>query len=312
MNLKTKLSYYRSIWKDISYDYSKRLKYSLTPFNQSKENLEAEIMLIMHPIEKGLCFPTKRNGWGKEKVLILINKINCYISKYGINEIISTAINILNQYINSQEASKDEKIQKEISNLVLHNSQYIKQGIGGSKIVEKPSFKFTETDLLNFFKQRSSVRFYSDNPITQEEINKVLSFAKTTPSACNRQTSRVYIFTKKEQIKSIIDCQFGDQGWCNNATALFIVTSDISYFNATHERAQPYIDGGMYAMNVMMGLHAQKIASCFKEYIRIPSSESLFYQLSGIKDNEIPIVLILAGHYKNESTLSPISHRLNL
>lgn len=154
------------------------------------------------------------------------------------------------------------------------------------------------------------MREYSEEPITEEEIEKAKLLAVTTPTACNRQASRVYVF-KGEDIKKILATQLGDQGWCGNANTLFVITSNRSYFGGTYERMEPFIDGGLYAMNFVWGLHIQKIASCFKMFVRDPHLEIRFKKVTGISDAEIPIALIMAGHYKNIPVYSPISYRLH-
>ena len=96
-----------------------------------------------------------------------------------------------------------------------------------------------------------------------------------------------------------------------NADTIFIVTANGSYFNSTYESKEAYIDGGMYAMNLCMGLHMLKIGSCFKMFIRTPKIEKEFKRICGLQENEIPIVLLLAGHYDEEHlNRQPISVRI--
>lgn len=77
-----------------------------------------------------------------------------------------------------------------------------------------------------------------------------------------------------------------------------------------YEHLQGLIDGGLYAMNFVHGLHLNHVATCFKMFIREPKIEKEFKQITDIPDNEIPIVLILAGHYKKTPVLSPKSVRV--
>lgn len=69
------------------------------------------------------------------------------------------------------------------------------------------------------------------------------------------------------------------------------------------------IDGGLYAMNFVMGLHLNHIASCFKMFIRTPRREKEFKKIAKIPQCEMPVVLILGGHYKSGIVTSPKSER---
>lgn len=63
-------------------------------------------------------------------------------------------------------------------------------------------------------------------------------------------------------------------------------------------------------MNLVHGLHLNHVATCFKMFVREPKIEKEFKQIADIPDCEIPIVLVLAGHYKDTPVLSPKSVRV--
>lgn len=136
--------------------------------------------------------------------------------------------------------------------------------------------------------------------------------ARTTPTACNRQTSRVYTISDKERINDILNLQLGGQGWADNAPTMFIITGCMSCFGGITERQQVYIDGGLFAMNFVMGLHLYGIATCFKMFIRNYKLQDKVCKLCDIPRNEVPIVVVMAGHYRKTAVKDPISHRFNI
>lgn len=249
---------------------------------------------------------------GKDKALVLTLQVSNFIEKYGRNEISDVAVNILFSYLQDTNSTHDISARQNIEKLIEKNRIDINNLLGGTKEVEIPKQQISFEDVCSFYQQRRSVRNFSKTPISQEEIDKALKIALTTPSACNRQTCRVHTYTDKGIINKLIQNQLGDQGWTDNASVLFVITAHQSYFGGTYERHQALIDGGMFAMNFVMGLHAQNIASCYKMFVREPSKERKFKYIGNIDQAEIPIVLIFAGHYSNEKNYSPISHRLNL
>lgn len=80
----------------------------------------------------------------------------------------------------------------------------------GTKVISKPP-TFDKKTISEFFSSRSSVRYFSDKPVTDEEIKEAAKIANETPSACNRQTCKIYAYRNPEQIKKILNNQLGDQ-----------------------------------------------------------------------------------------------------
>jgi nitroreductase len=294
----------------ICFDIYHLLKYSLIFNSKTKDKMQAHIMLTMHALEKGMSFCEKKNNWGGSKALFLCTQVKKYLRKYPIDERVSVAINILDSYKKDVYGDKNPQIIESIEELSQKYRANIRANIGGVKSISMPSFQINYNKIFEFYETRSSVRDFSKEPLSKEEIENVYRIVQTTPTACNRQACHLYTFQNKDVICELIENQLGDQGWCNKADTLFIVTVNQSYFNATYERFEPYIDGGMYAMNVIMALHAQKIASCCKMFIHYPTLEKRVKVIAGISNCERCVMFILAGHYKEEITKSPLSHKL--
>lgn len=275
-------------------------------------NDERSILLLSHALEKGMSFTNKRPNWGGVKALTLCKALDSYIAHEGQkNEIFTLAINVLDRYSKDPFASTDKCTTESINKLTHKYNDLIGKKEAGSKEVTEPPY-FDENTILSFFSTRRSVRLFSSVAISKGEINKALNIASYTPTACNRQTSKVYAFRDKEKIRKILDLQLGDQGWCTNADTLFVITGVATYFGGVYERHQAYIDGGLFAMNFIYGLHLQHIATCFKMFVRNPKVMKDFRKTCNIQENEIPIVLILAGHYSEESSECPVSSRFTV
>jgi nitroreductase len=275
-------------------------------------DLECRILLLSHALEKGMCFVNKRQNWGGAKADSLIKLLKKYTALEGTSpEVITFSTNVLRAYTEDPYSSKDPKLAEEIQKTLEKHREYLKDNVSGVKEITTPP-AFHKEEIETFFASRSSVRFFSDSPVTVSEIQEAVNFATYTPTACNRQSSRVYAFRDKETIQKILDLQLGDQGWCNNADTLFIITGIASYFGGVYERNQVYIDGGLFAMNFVYGLHLQHIASCYKMFVREPSIMKKLTGICDIPQNEIPIILVLAGHYPDYPVRGPKSHRFHV
>lgn len=289
-------------------DYVYYKKHNLGAGVHDKDHLEANIMLVMHQLEKGMSFTCSKRVFGGDKAMGLVNMLREFLQKYGMNDVCKIAINVLYEYSKRDNSTQDLHIRKDIDSLCSEYKDVISDNYAGVKVISEPPV-FNKQIIEEFFNTRSSVREYSDIPVTDEEYRKALAFASCTPSACNRQASRVHYYNVKEVIKRLVDNQLGNQGWCDNASACFVVTVNASYFGGGYERCEALIDGGLYAMNFVWGLHLNHIATCFKMFVRDPKREKKFKRIANIPENEIPIVLIMAGHYKSEPVASPKSVR---
>lgn len=292
-------------------DFHFHVKHSLINPVITQDKSNAQIMLFMHALEKGMSFPSTRI-FGEEKAVRLIRLLDNHIEQYGPNKVCIVAINILSEYLKSPCSTRNGEVRSRICNFLQKNKNLISSTpMGGTKMISEPSC-FDKNIIEEFYASRASVREYSDVPVTDDEIKQACRIASYTPSACNRQASRIHVFRDKNVMRKLLDNQLGTQGWCDNASILICVTVNCNYFGGNYERYQALIDGGLYAMNFVMGLHLNHIASCFKMFIRSPRREKDFKKIARIPQCEIPVVLILAGHYKSGVVVSPKSERFTL
>lgn len=298
------------IFKEFFADYASYMNYSMDGRNVSPTELtDSRILLVAHSLEKGMSFANKRKGWGEQKAFFLLNLLKT-VDAGKIDEPFILGLNVLYKYSLDKEASKNENLISGIKNITASYKQYLDPKAYGIKVISEPP-TFDKKTISEFFSSRSSVRYFSDKPVTDEEIKEAAKIANETPTACNRQTCKIYAYRNPEQIKKILDNQLGDQGWASGANTLFVITSNLSRFGGTYEHSQALIDGGLFAMNFDWGLHLQHIASCFKMYVRESKRQKEFLRICEINPNEVPIVLILAGHYKDTAVYGPVSHRFS-
>ncbi len=61
-------------------------------------------------------------------------------------------------------------------------------------------------DFLELAKERYSVRIYSDEPVEEEKINKILEAGRIAPTAHNNQPQRIYVIQSKEAREKVKKC----------------------------------------------------------------------------------------------------------
>lgn len=94
-------------------------------------------------------------------------------------------------------------------------------------------------DFLELAKNRYSCRYFSDKPIKQEDINKILEVARLAPTGRNTQSQRILVLTDKEELAKLSGCT--PYGW--NAPLVFIICYDK---NESWKRRSDGFDGGMH------------------------------------------------------------------
>lgn len=83
--------------------------------------------------------------------------------------------------------------------------------------------------------------------------------AQQTPSACNRQGWKTHIF-QGENSHKLIEWQGGCHGFEDQVNTSILVTTDLRAF-LFYEVHQAYVDGGLYAMNLINALHSLGIGT---------------------------------------------------
>ncbi len=296
--------------REFYYDAISYARYNIVGLRTpDKERLISQILLISHSLEKGMCFINKKSNWGEAKAKNLLCLINKY-EHYGRDEYYRLGLNVLYKYLLDKDSSKEKVLVDGIKAIttkyktLLSPKEYGVRRVGECKAFDKKQ-------IIEFFSTRASVRFYKEENVSTDDIINAYEIAKLTPTACNRQTCKVYVYKDETIKKQILDNQLGDQGWAGKAPVLFVITADLSRFCGTYEHSQALIDGGLFAMNFVWGLHLNHIASCFKMFIREHHLQKRFQQICDIPENEIPIVLVLGGYYKEEQIMCPMSHRFD-
>ena len=257
------------------------------------------IMLEYHVIEKGLTMPDMRLGFGEKVLLALISDINSYVNAFGENdEQVNVAIQVVLEYKrvhNQAQYQLKEEVLEAIETLKKFENR--QEGTTQRLMTKEEFYSHNGCSFAEFASSRHSVRFF-DGAIEVEDIKNAIELAQTAPSACNRQSTRVKVVTDKSLIEKVFAIQHGNRGFGHLADKLIVLTVDMQYWDiATYWGG--YVDGGIYAMNLLYSLHYNKIAACplnanlnaneshlVKTLLNIPDTESifLFIAIGGVPD----------------------------
>lgn len=271
-------------------------KYSFE-FNNIKDrrHLESDLIYFAHKIEKGLSLPSPRLGFGEKVIAHVIKLLNQYNFNYGWHNVSVSAVNTLNDYFEYNKANG-----LELSELKSHIDRFYKSietinynEIGGVIEISKSELDKSYINFEDFAMNRYSIRNFATGHIDSELIKKAVHIAQKTPSVCNRQPWKTYVY--EGNISELLKFQNGNAGFGINADKILIVTADLRDFRGPRERNQIYIDGGLFSMSLLYSLHSMGIGSCALNLAIPPAKEKNLKRIAGINEPEALIMMIAIG-----------------
>lgn len=286
------------ILKEFSQEYFRYIRFSGISLRDGNDSFLGKIIAIYHVIEKGLTMPAPKLGFGRDQVIRLSKLL---ITKSRVSSVVNHpqfhhAVGVLLEYRNFHERQGfqlDETLLNAISDVsALHETTPARQGVIDAEVYfQHADFAFGEFSL-----SRKSVRCFGDSKVEKETIRRAVEIAQSTPSSCNRQTSRVHAFYDKKQIEKLLHLQAGSRGWGDKATCLLVVTGDISLCHNVYEQDLVKVDGGMYAMSLIYALHHLQIACCPLNCYMPKKRATRIREIAGIPRNQDLVVMIACGH----------------
>lgn len=261
----------------------------------SESKLLSTLIASYHIIEKGLSMPNRRLGFGRDAMKALIRKCNDYASKYGDgNQQFQYAIAIIKEYNNLHKQSNyllDEDLQSSINNLI-NNYDY---PAAMQTVMSKEEFFSHTNDSFDLFSSsRHSSRHFSGK-VETSKILDALNLARNAPSACNKQIVKSYVITTQETVQKILELQQGNRGFGHLIDKLIVITTKYCGCTRYSDRFYPFVDAGIYSMNVLYSLHFCKIGAIPLVWLSTKERDKQLRIYIEAENEEIPSLIIGVG-----------------
>lgn len=293
---------------DVLYDFGRYVKYSsVFIYDNDEEKLRALITASYHNIEKGLSLPAPRLGFGKTAILNLLHHIDELVALYGARDYLSIPVGVLLEYIGYHKKHKFDVgwLENEVRRLEISLSFHEKCGSGGTVVINRSAVL---NDITaggeKLFLSRSSCRQYSSDDVSDLVIENAVRIAQKSPVVCNRQSGRVYVFRDRSDIDLILEQHGGARGFGDSVPVLFCLTTDLRNFNGSGERAQGLIDGGLFAMSFVYGLHIQGLGSCCLNWSKGRLQDRKMRDLISLPHYETITMFVAAGYLPAELSVA--------
>lgn len=281
------------------YDGRRYVWFSSTvgPF-ATRDNLAAKVTERYHGIEKGLSLPSPRPGFGARNVTALIRLTERYEREHGFDAIAAASWGALSAYVDFNRAAglPDDQIPG-ASVVMRHADRASSMAIeSGTKLMSRQSVVAAVSGVdLDFFTTRHSTRIFAAEPVPHEDIVFAVTAASSAPAVCNRQFAKIHVWRDRSRIDELLSIQGGARGFSDQITGLAMITVSLRSYWAAAERYQGWIDGGLFAMNFMLGMHAQGHGAVPLNWSKTPELDRRMRAASGIDPAETIIMLVGFG-----------------
>lgn len=281
------------------YKYDMNMYFNNSCMNtENKENLATSIRLIAHAIEKGMSLPQCKQEFGKNKIIELMNLCDEYekLINRKDDQAFQIAAATISSYVKFQE-NRGVKI-----DFVPEKYRCFGADFAGIEFHKSK----TGTNFAEIAHNRHSSRNFSDQIPNEVLIKKVVALAQTAPSACNRQPIRVFACIDYEKRKEIMKMHGGVRGF-GMPGVIFAITGDLVLYQNELERNTVFVDGGIFAMNMLYALDSFGLVSCPVIWGSEPDMDSRLSELLDIPKSFKIILLVMAGYYPNKKYVAACS-----
>lgn len=211
-----------------------------------------------HVIEKGMSMRTPRRGFGQAKVLALMGRLKTYVEKYADKDFVIYPLSTIKEYIAYQQQDgvaipAIESSFEALCALVGLQPSALQLPAGIRTEQRDHLQQAAKGDFRSLLYSRHSIRYFTDQFPSREKIVEALELASRTPSACNRQAWYTHVYFGDDSHR-LLQMQSGCNGFHDDIHCSIVVTADMKGFLG-HEPFQCYVDGGLYAQNLINALH---------------------------------------------------------
>jgi nitroreductase len=283
-----------------------------SPFADKDKRLYYKIIITAHTIEKGLSLKSPRELFGREKMMELCRMLTSYPASAPAFPRMM-ALGAIATYINfhDQKGVRDPYLDDLRKLLEKENPESLLQH-GGVKSIAGIQEGITGHTLSykDFLSSRYSARAYKQQKLPWDVVESIISTAASSPSQCNRQSTRIHCYQDRAHIAELLALQGGTRGYSEQVPNLFLVTYDITGWGGPYQRNQGYIDAGIASMGILLSCHAHSVASCALNLAFSNKREKQLRALADLPQNERVVMMIAFGYPEPEHHVAARSRRI--
>ncbi len=276
-----------------------------------------ELRRNVHRLEKGLSMRPRRPVFARD---YLGETLDFYLraidldgrtSGSGIDpDELTWAHNVLAHYFDVVDAS-DPVVARELAR--FKQASYAPAATTSHPFARKDGTlsDITYDQLLALAKQRRSVRWFLDEPVPRELVDKALLVARQSPSACNRLPYEFLIFDDPDQVRTVASLPNGTLGYRHQIPMIVVVKGNLESYFSPRDRHAIYVDSALAAMAFMFALEVQGLSSSAINWPDFEPLEAKLAKTLRLAPSERVVMLIAVG-YADPEGIIPFSQKKSL
>ena len=288
-----------------------RFRKHAAPFRRFSNDSQrhAFLLMLLHSIEKGLALPSPKDFFGQDKRDLIIRTYNAIRFDDKTRWLHCYTLNVMTTYLDhlvSAAAAPPEYIEsiRQFTDS-LQDKQPKTESIGGT-IETKSSHvpKWTRDEVVKFFESRHSTRKFRKGTINKEPLLLASQMAQSGPSACNRHPCKVHFIEKGETMERVLEMQKGNRGFGTEFSQVAVVTCDLSAALDATERNQPWVEGGLFSMSLILAFHSMGYGTCSLNWSAELAQDDAIRATGIVKEQDCVIMLIGLGLLRERYTVA--------
>lgn len=272
--------------------------------------LKSKIKQNYHRLEKSMTKNSITLGRGKRAA----NELSLYLIKYAnVTDAYSdiqfqTGLIVLEKYLLIHGKVIPDLQELFTSKLKRFIDKKISCAGGTNSFSKHDLTKNKDSNFSLLSSSRHSIRYFSPNPVSDDDIKYAVRIAQKSPSVCNRQGWKLWLIKNTNSLDTFKKVHNGFRSEDQNLTKLLVITFTKNSFSYPLERHQGYTDSGLFAMSLMHAFTHLGIATCPLNANLGISQEKEFRSAAGIGIEYGIVMFIAVGNYK-ENNICAVSQR---
>lgn len=144
-------------------------------------------------------------------------------------------------------------------------------------------------------RSRRSIRWFQNESVPRELLDRAIEIGAQGPSSCNRQPFNFRIFDDRDAVKKLVNLPRGTAGFADGIPCLIVVTGDLSNCSSLCDRHGIYIDAGLSVMGLLYALECAGLGSCVLNWPDVEALERRMGKLLSLQAHERVVFLIAVG-----------------
>lgn len=248
----------------------------------------------IHRIEKGLITIPAKPVFAETYIIETVQALKKHIQNPVDNSTINWANDILQQYFNTVEETVTIIQAKEEFGQIIPS---INADLPVTYLsCDRESANISCDDFLELNKTRRSVRYYENISVPRNLIEKAITVALQSPSACNRQPFTFRIIDDEKIINEAALLPMGAKSFYKNIKMMIFIIGDLSNYFSERDKHLIYIDGSLAAMNFILSLETMGLSSCIINWSDIASNNKKLRKFLNLENWERCVMAISVGY----------------